>query len=74
MDPSRLVPGATLEELEIDSLRMIELVFAVEDEFGVTIGEEPAALMARVRTLGDFSAHVDELLAARSAPAGEAAP
>ena len=71
IDPSRLVPGATLEELQIDSLRMIELTFAVEDAFGVTIGAEPAQLMARVKTLGDFAAYVDELLAARTA--GEAA-
>jgi len=71
IDPARLVPGATLEELEIDSLQMIELVFAVEDAFGVTIGAEPAQLMARVKTLGDFAAYVDELLAARTA--GEAA-
>ncbi|HXS54345.1 MAG TPA: phosphopantetheine-binding protein [Usitatibacter sp.] len=71
IDPARLAPGATLEELEIDSLRMIELAFAVEDAFGVTIGAEPAQLMARVKTLGDFSAYVDELLAARTA--GEAA-
>ena len=71
IDPARLAPGATLEELEIDSLRMIELAFAVEDAFGVTIGAEPAQLMARVKTLGDFAAYVDELLAARTA--GEAA-
>jgi len=71
IDPARLVPAATLEELEIDSLQMIELVFAVEDAFGVTIGAEPAQLMARVKTLGDFAAYVDELLAARTA--GEAA-
>ena len=71
IDPARLVPGATLEELQIDSLRMIELAFAVEDAFGVTIGAEPAQLMARVKTLDDFTAYVDELLAACTA--GEAA-
>jgi acyl carrier protein len=71
IDRARLVPGATLDELQIDSLRMIELAFAVEDAFGVTIGAEPAQLMARVKTLGDFAAYVDELLAARTA--GEAA-
>ena len=74
VDPARLVPAATLEDLEIDSLRMIELAFAVEDAFGVTIGAEPAQLMARVKTLGDFAAYVDELLAAQAQGAGEAAP
>src|SRR3954471_9737971 len=31
--PERLQPDATLESLEIDSLRMIEILFTVEDEF-----------------------------------------
>jgi acyl carrier protein len=73
LDPVRLVPEATLESLEIDSLRMIELAFAVEDAFGVTIGAEPAQLMARVKTLGDFAAYVDELLAQRPGGAREPA-
>ena len=73
VDPARLVPAATLEDLEIDSLRMIELAFAVEDAFGVTIGAEPAQLMARVKTLGDCAAYVDELLAGRPRSAREGA-
>lgn len=73
VDRARLVPAATLEDLEIDSLRMIEIAFAIEDRFGVTIGAEPAELMARVKTLGDFAAYVDELLAARPQGAGEPA-
>lgn len=75
IDPARLTPDATLEALEIDSLRMIELAFAVEDAFGVTIGAQPGELLARVKTLGDLAAYVDELLPpkAASAGAGEAA-
>jgi len=73
LDPARLAPGATLEALEVDSLRMIELAFAVEDAFGVTIGAAPADLMARVKTLGDFADYVDELLAAKARGAPEAA-
>jgi acyl carrier protein len=72
-DRARLVPGATLEDLEIDSLRMIEVAFAVEDEFGVIVGAEPAQLMARVKTLGDFADYVDELLAQRTGGAQEPA-
>jgi acyl carrier protein len=74
LDPARLTPGATLEALEVDSLRMIELAFAVEDAFGVTIGAAPAELMARVKTLGDFADYVDQLLAAKAQGASEAAP
>jgi len=64
IEPARLVPDARLEDLDIDSLRMIEIAFAVEDAFGVKIDEEPAQLMARIRTLGDFSAYVEGLPAA----------
>jgi acyl carrier protein len=73
LDPARLVPSARLEDLEIDSLRMIEIAFAVEDAFGVKIADEPAELMARVKTLGDFAAYVDGLLAARAARSPEGA-
>lgn len=66
IDPARLVPDARLEDLDIDSLRMIEIAFAVEDAFGVKIDDEPAQLMARIRTLGDFAAYVDGLAAAPS--------
>jgi hypothetical protein len=48
----------------------------VEDAFGVTIGAQPGELLARVKTLGELAAHVDELLAAKAASgagAGEAA-
>lgn len=65
LDAARLAPDATLEDLEIDSLRMIEIAFAVEDAFHVTVGAEPAELMARVKTLGDLAAYIDGLIAAR---------
>jgi acyl carrier protein len=56
-----LQPGATLESLGIDSLRMIELVFTIEDEFKVTVRAEPAELRERLKTLGDLAAYVDQL-------------
>jgi len=62
--PEALVPEATLETLEIDSLRMIEILFCIEEEFGVKAPEDAAALRERVRTLGDLAAFVDSLPAA----------
>ena len=59
-------PSATLESLEVDSLRMIELVFSIEEAFGITVTAEPAEIRARVQTLGDLAAYVDELLAAKT--------
>lgn len=64
-----LAPGATLESLDIDSLRMIEILFGIEEAFGITVTAEQAEIRARVSTLGDLAAYVDELLAERGAPA-----
>ena len=61
---------ATLESLEIDSLRMIEILFCVEDEFKITVSAEQAELRARLKTLGDLAAYVDSLVAGQpKAPA-----
>ncbi|HUP29699.1 MAG TPA: phosphopantetheine-binding protein [Usitatibacter sp.] len=59
-----LEPAATLESLDIDSLRMIEIVFCVEEEFGITVAADAAELKARLATLGDLAAYIDELLVA----------
>ena len=69
LQPAALVPGATLESLDIDSLRMIEILFSIEDAFGVTAGGEQAEIRARVHTLGDLADYVDELIAAKAAAA-----
>jgi acyl carrier protein len=52
---------ATLESLEIDSLRLIEIVFAVEDEFGVTMPQDQGEIRGRVKTLGDLASLIEEL-------------
>ena len=60
----RLVPGATLESLEIDSLRMIEILFGVEETFGISVPDEASNEMkASVKTLGDLAARLDGLVA-----------
>ena len=63
--PAVLVAEATLESLDIDSLRMIEILFSVEDAFGITVSAEQAEIRARVHTLGDLARYVDELVAAK---------
>jgi acyl carrier protein len=64
--PATLVPAATLESLDIDSLRMIEILFSVEEAFGISVPAEPAEIRARVRTLGDLAGYIDELVAAKA--------
>ena len=58
-----LQPQATLESLGIDSLRMIEIVFTIEDEFKVAVKAEPGELRERLKTLGDLAGYIDELVA-----------
>jgi acyl carrier protein len=68
----RLQPGARLEELDIDSLRMIEILFSVEETFSITIATEQSELKERLKTLGDLAAYIDTLVAEQRG--GKAAP
>ncbi|GGH17896.1 phosphopantetheine-binding protein [Cribrihabitans marinus] len=37
LDPSDVTPDSTLEDLGIDSLGLVESIFAIEEEFDITI-------------------------------------
>ena len=65
--PSQLHPDATLESLDIDSLRLIEIVFAVEEEFGITMPQDQGEIRGRVKTLGDLAALIEGLAAGKAA-------
>lgn len=50
LDESKISPAAAFEEdLEVDSLGVVELLMALEDEFGVKIPDEEAE---GIRTVG----------------------
>jgi len=57
-----LTPETTLEDLAIDSLAVIEVLFAVEDRFHIAIPAAPGN-QGEFRTLGDLVAYVDRLIA-----------
>jgi acyl carrier protein len=64
-----LVPEATLESLQIDSLRMIEILFSIEDEFGISVPDEASQEMkAGVKTLGDLARRLDALAGGGTPP------
>lgn len=50
---------STFEELKIDSLDGINIVFAIENEFGINVPDEDAKSL---RTVGDVAAGVEKLL------------
>ncbi len=54
-------PEATLTELGLDSLTVVELLFDVEDEFGIEVPEERATF----QTLAEAAALVEELVQAK---------
>ena len=63
----KLERGATLEDLEIDSLRMIEILFSVEETFKITVSADQAELRARLKTFGDLVDYIDSLVSAKPA-------
>jgi len=59
-----LRPEATLVTLGLDSLSVLELMFKIEDRFGVKINDDtPTDLI----TVGDVVRYIDDLLASQTA-------
>lgn len=60
LDPAQLDPHASLSAAGIDSLTQVELVFAIEERFGVAVPEKDS----QIDTLAELAVVVDRLLAA----------
>lgn len=56
-------PDATLEELGLDSLDAIEMLFEVEDEFHIRIPQERSEDQAKLSTVQDVLNIIDRLIA-----------
>jgi acyl carrier protein len=63
LDPARLTPDQPLGSLGIDSLGMVEILFFIEEEFGVHLPSEGVTF----GTLGDAAKYVDGLIANQKA-------
>lgn len=57
--PETLQPDARLDELGIDSLSVMELLFKIEEEFGIRVPNDQVALL----TIRDVVGYVDNLIA-----------
>ncbi|MBS2964639.1 hypothetical protein KGA66_16400 [Actinocrinis puniceicyclus] len=62
VDPAKITPQATFEDLEIDSLFMVELLLVVQAELGVELSDDAA-------TPRDTIAKAAELISAHAAAA-----
>ena len=56
IDPTRVTLDATLEELEIDSLTQLELLFEFEEKLGFSIPD----VEERPKTIGDLVTLVEQ--------------
>jgi acyl carrier protein len=67
LSPESVTIDSTFEELKIDSLDGINLLFALEGEFDIDIPDDEAR---KIRSVRDVAEGIEKLLAAK----GEAAP
>jgi len=76
VDPQLLQPDARLEDFAIDSLGVIEIMFAVEEQFSITVPPEPPDARTPINTLNDLVRYIDRLVAEQhgATKAGGAAP
>ena len=58
VDESEVTPDSDFaKDLGADSLDTVELVMALEEEFGIEISDEDAE---KIKTVGDVSKYIDE--------------
>ena len=62
--PELIHPAARMDQLAIDSLAVIEVMFRLEDEFKISFPQDPGEL----QTVGDLVSCVDRLATGASAP------
>lgn len=64
VDVEKLKKDSTLEEIGLDSVDLVSVVFAVEDKYGVTIGEGD---LEKSATLGQMLDLIQAKIAAKAA-------
>ncbi len=58
LDEEKLTPDADLiKDLEVDSIDVVELVMALEEEFGLSIPDEETE---KLTTIAKIAAYIDE--------------
>lgn len=63
IDPESVSPESTLAELKVDSLRMLDLMFDLEEKLDIVLTKDLPA----VRTVGELDALLDKLVAMKKA-------
>lgn len=69
MEQDAVKPDSTMTDLGIDSLGLVEIVFAIEEQFDITIpynANDPAASEFDISTVQAAADGVDRLVAAKA--------
>ncbi|MDO5646496.1 acyl carrier protein [Paracoccus sp. (in: a-proteobacteria)] len=69
LEPDQITDDATPEDLGIDSLGLVESIFAIEEEFDITIpfnANEPEKSDFDISSMGSIIAAVERLVAEKS--------
>ena len=70
LDPADVTPESTLESLGIDSLGLVESIFAFEEAFDISVpfnANDPSESDFDISTVASIISAVEALVAARSA-------
>jgi acyl carrier protein len=64
VDVDKLKKDASLEEIGLDSVDMVSVIFAIEDKYGVSIGESD---LEKSATLGQMLSLIESKIAEKAA-------
>jgi acyl carrier protein len=70
-DPAQVTIDSSFEELGIDSMDGVNIIFALENEFDINVPDEE---VKSIRSVRDMVEGVRKLVELRSAATGDAAP
>jgi acyl carrier protein len=64
IDRAKLIPGAKLEDIGLDSVDLVSVIFALEEKYGIEIAEDA---FSRADTLTEVLAKINALIDAKEA-------
>ena len=54
VEPEEITMQTTLEDLGADSLDIVEMLMAIEENFGITVSDEEAVTLKTISDVADF--------------------
>ncbi len=65
VDPATVKPESTMDDLSIESLDLVEIIFAIEEEFDISIpynANDPSATGTDLNTVAEVIEAVDKIV------------